>query len=521
MSETEPIAGTEEAILEVRDISKVFPGTVALQHASIKFKRGEVHGIIGKNGAGKSTLVSILSGILRPSAGQVYVKGKLFTGFSPVHAKKEGITIAPQRPETIPDFTVLQSLFLPNYYARSLGTLDWVKMASDAREIMRQTGFEMDLNRRMSDLTLSEQQLFLIIKVFYFEKADIVILDEVTTSFSGKEQALFYQIINKQQKLGKSIIFISHRIDEVMEICDRVTIIRDGQTVKTVDHAHLDKELLCSLIVGDGQKVECLELPDREKKREFGEEVLQVIGFNRKGVFQDINFHLRRGEILGIAGLVGSGRTEILKAIAGIMPLDSGSLRVGGRSQVHFTSSDKALLNGVVYFPEDRDEEGLIGALSVRKNATLSYLIRIALRSLIDQKKERDLTRELVETLGILASSQEEEVQNLSGGNRQKVLAGRFWATQAKILLLDEPTKGIDIAAKESILNSIRTKMTQVAGIVLTSPGLDDLLSICDRILVLFKGRVVYEFLREDFNEMTIYQAVQGIAVAAAQPTRN
>jgi ABC-type sugar transport system ATPase subunit len=163
----------------------------------------------------------------------------------------------------------------------------------------------------------------------------------------------------------------------------------------------------------------------------------------------------------------------------------------------------------------------LIGALSVRKNATLSYLIRIALRSLIDQKKERDLTRELVETLGILASSQEEEVQNLSGGNRQKVLAGRVWATQAKILLLDEPTKGIDIAAKESILNSIRTKMTQVAGIVLTSPGLDDLLSICDRILVLFKGRVVYEFLREDFNEMTIYQAVQGIALAAAQPTRN
>jgi ABC-type sugar transport system ATPase subunit len=519
MSETELAAGAEEIILEVRDISKVFPGTVALQHASIEFKRGEVHGIIGKNGAGKSTLVSILSGILRPSVGHVYVKGKLFTGFSPVHAKKEGITIAPQRPETIPDFTVLQSFFLPNYYARPLGTLDWKKMAGDARQILKQTGFAMDLNRRMSDLTFSEQQLFLIIKAFYFEKAEIVILDEVTTSFSGKEQALFYEIIKKQQALGKSIIFISHRIDEVVEICDRVTVIRDGRTVITVDRAHLDKESLCSLIVGDSQKAECAVLPDREQKAEFGEEVLRVDGFNRKGVFQDINFSVQRGEILGIAGLVGSGRTEILKAIAGSLPLDSGTLTVGGRSQVHFSSPDKALLDGVVYFPEDRDEEGLISALSVRKNATLSNLIRISVRSLINQKKERDLTRELMEMLDILASSQEEEVQNLSGGNRQKVLAGRVWATQAKVLLLDEPTKGIDIASKESILHSIRTKMAQMAGIVITSPGLDDLLAICDRILVLFKGRVVREFLRQDFNEIAIYQEVQGIAKPASQLT--
>jgi ABC-type sugar transport system ATPase subunit len=522
MNETELISKPGEIVLEVRDISKVFPGTVALQHASIVFKRGEVHGIIGKNGAGKSTLVSILSGIIRPSGGQVFVNGKLFTGFSPVHAKKEGITIAPQRPETIPDFTVIQSLFLPNYYQHATGILDWKRMAADARQIMESTGFEIDLNRRMSDLTLSEQQLFLIIKAFYFDKAEIVILDEVTTSFSGKEQALFFRIIEAQRILGKSIIFISHRIDEVMVICDRVTVIRDGRAIKTVDRSGLEKDLLCSLIVGEGSgNLQSCEIPESGAREALGEEVLRVEGFNRRSVFEDISFSLRHGEILGIAGLVGSGRTEILKAIAGIYPLDSGTLKLSGGSSTRFKSPNNSLQEGVVYFPEDRDEEGLVGTLSVRKNATLSYLIRIAVRSLIRQQKERNLTRELIETLEILTSSQEEDVQNLSGGNRQKVLAGRVWATQAKVLLLDEPTKGIDIAAKESILNSVKTKMTKIAGVVITSPGLEDLLSICDRILVLYDGRLVDEFQREQFDEMVIYQAVQGILRPGANPTPN
>ena len=508
-------------ILEVRSIAKVYPGTIALEDVNIKFKSGEVHGIVGKNGAGKSTLVNILSGIIRPSNGKIifYSNKKEFTFLTPKMAKKEGINIVTQKPEVIPDFNLVQNLFLPQYKETKIKTIQWKEMFSKAEKVFEKAGFDIDLTRKMSDLTLSEQQIFLILKAFYIDNQNIVLLDEVTNSFSKKEQDFFFKLINEQKKSGKSIIFISHRIDEVLSICGRITVMKDGNVVSTNRRNSLNKEKICSMIVGKENysqaHKENTAFPIQKRKKNVWNKqentVLTVEELTREGVFKGINFTLKTGEVLGLAGLVGSGRTEILKAISGIEPAEKGWVILKGGTKKKFLNSWDAIQNGIVYLTENRDEDGLINILSVQKNLTLSYLVHSAKDFLIKSRKEEKLTKELIQRFEVITASPKEEVQNLSGGNRQKVLFGRVASTEAKVFLLDEPTKGIDIAAKEVILKAIREKLSASAGVIVTFPGIDDLLSVCDRILVLFAGRIICEFEREEFNELEIFQRVQGL----------
>jgi ABC-type sugar transport system ATPase subunit len=501
-----------ETILEIRSLTKIYPGTVALENANIRFQRGKVHGIIGKNGAGKSTLVTILSGIIPPSTGQIIIKGKEYSHLTPLRAKHAGIGICTQKPETIPDFSLVQNLFLPAYEQNRLGLLKWKHMQDHTQQIFDQAGFHIDIDRKMRDLTLSEQQIFLALKAFFLENSDIVILDEITTSFSQREQDFFYQLIREQKLLGKSIIFISHRMDEILEICDRITVLRDARVVETVERTSADKDRLCSMIVGESYCAPALTAQEAAQSSFLDQiPVLNVGELTREGSFEDIHFEVHRGEILGLAGLVGSGRTEILKAIAGIDTAQKGFIQIEGKEKKRFSKSWDALDAGIVYLTEDRDDEGVINVLSVRKNLSLSFLVRIARRFLLQNTQERTLVQNLIRDFGILTSSTEEEVQNLSGGNRQKVLCGRVASTQAKAFLLDEPTKGIDIAAKESILKSIKEKLALNAGVVITSPGIDDLLTVCDRIIVLFEGRAIRSFQRSEFNELEIYRSVQGL----------
>jgi ABC-type sugar transport system ATPase subunit len=485
---------------------------VALENANIQFQRGKVHGIIGKNGAGKSTLVTILSGIIPPSTGQIIIKGKEYSHLTPLRAKQAGIAICTQKPETIPDFSLVQNLFLPAFEQNRLGFLKWKQMQDHTQRIFNQAGFHIDIGRKMRDLTLSEQQIFLALKAFFLENTDIVILDEVTTSFSQREQDYFYQLVREQKSLGKSIIFISHRMDEILEICDQVTVIRDAKVVETVERSSADKDQLCSMIVGESYCTPAQTTQEAAQSPFLDQiPVLNVEEFTREGSFEDIHFEVHRGEILGLAGLVGSGRTEILKAIAGIDVTQKGFIQIEGKEKKRFSKSWDALDEGIVYLTEDRDDEGVINVLSVRKNLSLSFLVRIARHFLMQNTRERTLVQNLIRDFGILTSSTEEEVQNLSGGNRQKVLCGRVASTQAKVFLLDEPTKGIDIAAKESILKSIKEKLALNAGVVITSPGIDDLLIVCDRIIVLFEGKAIRNFQRSEFNELEIYRSVQGL----------
>jgi ABC-type sugar transport system ATPase subunit len=507
-----------KTILRLDGITKLYPGSVALYNARMDVKEGEVHGIIGKNGAGKSTLVNVVSGITAPTGGVIRLGGKdggdgeVVRSLTRQRARRAGIAIVTQEPEVVPDFTVAENLFFPDYFRRPGGSIRWRGMSEEAGRIMTKARLKVNPLAKMSDLSLSEQQLVLVAKAFYVERSKIIILDEVTASLSSRDGAFLYEIINMQKREGKAILFISHHMGEILEICDRVTVLRDGQTVATEERGALDQQRLARYIVGETPARaggDSGARPDARARGTDGVVVLAVRNLTRAGAFRDLSLTLRRGEVLGIAGLRGSGRTEILKAIAGIDRVDKGSVAVRGRERV-FRSPAEAFAGGVVYLPENRDKEGLIEMQSVRVNLSLSSLRRLTRGAFIDRRAERTVVEGLIDMLSIMTPSPEQEVRNLSGGNRQKVVVGKIFASQPAVYLLDEPTRGIDISAKKSILATIRECLADTSGVIMTAPGLEDLVSVCDRILILYGGSVVDEFARGEFQERELYLAIHG-----------
>ncbi|TEB11887.1 Ribose import ATP-binding protein RbsA [Pelotomaculum sp. FP] len=501
-------AGETGTVLRLSQISKIYPGTVALHNVNLDVQKGEVHGIIGKNGAGKSTLVGIIAGMISPTEGEIFVENKRFTALTRIISKKEKISIVPQDPQVILDFTVAENLFMGDYICRNR-FVNWKEIYSRAEQILKKAGLHINARAKAADLSISERQLLLVLKAFYVENAGIVILDEVSASLSQKDEQILYKIIDQIKATGNTVLFISHRTDELLKVCDRVTVLRDGRTIVTESCADLNREKLSSLIVGE---------EFRANKRTQGSvptcdmnegPVLSVENLTRLGFYHNITFQLRKGEILGLAGLRGSGRTEILKGIAGIEPAEGGLIRVGGTVR-RLTHPSQALKEGIVYLPEDRENEGILGTLSVRENLILNSLPAVSRGGVVNKARERQFTAGVIETLGIKTASQEQEVNQLSGGNKQKVVVGRIAATLPKVVLLDEPTKGVDISAKESILDIVRENLCKTAGIIMTSPGLDDLIMVCDRILILYRGEITGELKREDFSEGDLYMAVQG-----------
>ncbi|MDD4238933.1 MAG: sugar ABC transporter ATP-binding protein [Desulfotomaculaceae bacterium] len=498
-------AGT---VLRLHQISKIYPGTVALHNVNLNVQKGEVHGIIGKNGAGKSTLVGIIAGMISPTEGEIFIEHKRFTTLTRIISKKEKISIVTQDPQVILDLTVAENLFMGDYICHNR-LVNWKEIYSRAEQILKKANLHINARAKAADLSISERQLLLVLKAFYVENARVVILDEVSASLSQKDEQILYSIIEQIKANGNTIIFISHRTDELLKVCDRVTVLRDGKTIVTESCLELNQEKLSSLIVGENFKIS-------ERTKGSGptcdmneEPVLSVENLTRLGFYQNITFHLRKGEILGLAGLRGSGRTEILKGIAGIEPAEGGLIRVGGAIR-RLTHPSQALQEGIVYLPEDRENEGILGTLSVRENLILNALPAVSRGGLVNKARERQFTAGIIEALGIKTASQEQEVNQLSGGNKQKVVVGRISATLPKVVLLDEPTKGVDISAKESILDIVREKLSKTAGIIMTSPGLDDLIMVCDRILILYRGEITGELSRENFSEGDLYLAVQG-----------
>jgi ABC-type sugar transport system ATPase subunit len=532
----------ERIVLRLDGVTKLYPGSIALYNARMDVRKGEVHGIIGKNGAGKSTLVNVISGITAPTAGEIRLDGELFHSLTRQRARRAGIAIVTQEPEVVPDFTVAENLFFPDYFRGAGGRIRWRSMGDEAGRIMEKARLKVSALAKMSDLPLSEQQLVLVAKAFYVERAGIVILDEVTASLSSRDSSFLYEIIDMQKREGKSVLFISHHMGEILEVCDRVTVLRDGRTVATETREALDRDRLSRFIVGEGAPA--ARQPDPASgpaggkaaaegagaveasrgSREgasggdaFGSSpVLELEGLTRAGAFESVSLVLRRGEVLGVAGLRGSGRTELLKAIAGIDRADGGTIAVGGRRRV-FRSPSEAFAGGVVYLPENRDKEGLIEIQSVRANLSLSSLRSLTRGVFIDRREERRVAGGLIDTLSIMTPSPEQEVRNLSGGNRQKVVVGKIFASKPLVYLLDEPTRGIDISAKKSILRTIRERLADGSGVIMTAPGIEDLLDVCDRILVLYGGRIVSEFTRGEFSEKRLYLAVHGASVAATE----
>ncbi len=505
--ENSRLAGTA---LRLRDISKIYPGTVALHKVNIEVLKGEVHGIIGKNGAGKSTLVEIIAGIIPPSGGEIFIGAQSFEALSRISARREKIAFVPQEPQVILDFSVAENLFISDYESRGR-LINWPKLYAKAERVVKKAGLNMNVRIKAGDLSISEQQLLLVLKACYVEDARIIILDEASASLSQEDEELLYQIIQERKKQGNTILFISHRTDELLRVCDRVTVLRDGRSIAATACSDLDKDKLSALIVGEETAKPQTGGDGGHVSAGIGEDmvILEVDQLTRAGLYQKISFKLKKGEILGLAGLRGSGRTEIFKGIVGIDPADDGFIKIKGVKK-RYTNPSQALREGMVYLPEDREKEGLIKILSVRENLILNSLNKITKGLLVNRKKEKELVADLVNNLDIKIASPEQEVSQLSGGNKQKVVVGKISATKPLVFLLDEPTKGVDISAKQSILEIIKTKLRQDAGIVITSPGLEDLINICDRILVVYQGNITGEFGRGEFSEGDLYLAIQG-----------
>ncbi len=492
--------------LKLQDISKIYPGTVALHKVNIDVKKGEVHGIIGKNGAGKSTLVEIIAGITTPTGGRISLGGKSYDSLSRIDARKKKIAFVPQEPQLILDFTVTENLFISDY-VRVGRLINWPELYAKAEQVVKKAGLNMDVRVKAGDLPVSEQQLLLVLKACYVEKSEIIILDEASASLSQKDEELLYEIIQERKKEGCTILFISHRADELLKVCDRVTVLRDGRSIITKECVELDKDKLSALIVGEEFSRDIGQPAPQIKEK--GDTVLSVEDLTRLGVYHKINIKLKKGEILGLAGLRGSGRTEIFKGIIGMEHPDEGHIFVNGQKR-RFASPAEALKEGIVYLPEDREKEGLVKILSVRENLILNSLSNVKKGLLINRSKENEVVLDLIKELDIKAASPEQEVSQLSGGNKQKVVVGKIAAARPDVFLLDEPTRGVDISAKQGILNIIKNNLSKGAGIIITSPGLEDLISICDRILIIYKGRITGEFLRGEFKEGDLYMAVQG-----------
>lgn len=497
--------------LRLKNISKIYPGTIALKNINMDIEKGKVHGIIGKNGAGKSTLIGIIAGIIVPTRGEIFIGDKKYNALSRIEAKNKKISIVTQEPEIIPDCTIAENLFLPEYICRGK-IIDWKKLYFEAEKIMKRAGFiNVDVKKKAGDFSISERQILLILKACYIESADIIIMDEVSTSLSQDDERQLYEIIEERKKEGKTIIFISHRMDEILKVCDEVSVIRDGELICTEDCSKLNKHELSSLIVGESFHFEDFKKEEnaRGNNKKVQKIVFSVKKLTKYLLYKNISFDLKEGEILGIAGLRGSGRTEILKGIAGIDPADEGCIEIGNQKK-RFTQPSQAFENRIVYLTEDRDREGLVSSLTIKENITINVLQKITNIIAINRKKEDKLVTDLVNLLEIKTVSHEQRINQLSGGNKQKVVVGKIFAVEPKVYLLDEPTKGIDIEAKDNILRLIKDKLSKLSSVIMTSPGLEDLLLICNRILILYKGEIIGEFSKDEFKEKEIYLAIQG-----------
>ncbi|MBN1834314.1 MAG: sugar ABC transporter ATP-binding protein [Spirochaetales bacterium] len=491
----------EVPILQVENISKAFPGVQALNRVSMDVQRGEVHALIGENGAGKSTLMSIIFGALRADDGVVRLDGRPAVISSPKHALDAGISMIFQEISLFPDLTVAENIFIDRLPRRGRATLvDWARLYGEAKELLADIGIVLQPRARVKDLSIGQQQLIEIARAWSMN-SQLVIMDEPTSSLSGPETERLFEIIRLLKKRGIAVIYISHRLDEIFVIADRVSVLRDGMHVATRELKNTNKNELVALMVGR----EVSDMYARRKKQ-VGGEILRVEGFSREGFFQDISFSLKQGEILGLYGLVGSGRTELALSLFGYYGHDEGRVYVDGRP-ARIRSTLHAMEQGIGYLPEDRKEQSLIPIASVKDNITLAN-IRAYVRGLfVDKRREAASAREYVERLNIRTPSIFKKVMELSGGNQQKTVLSRILEKKPRIMILDEPTRGIDVGAKAEVHFMIEELAERGIAIILISSEMPEILAIADRILVMRNGHLGGEFLREEADQEKLLKA--------------
>ncbi|MDQ0877641.1 ribose transport system ATP-binding protein [Paenibacillus sp. V4I3] len=491
-------------LLEMKGISKSFPGVKVLEQVDFTLHRGEVHALMGENGAGKSTLMKILGGIYTKDSGSITVNGNVYDIASPSMAQNLGIVIIHQELNMVPHLTVMENIFLGREFTYGKSKLiNWRRMRQESHRYLSQLGLNIDPGTLVNELSVGQQQMVEIAKALSM-KAEILVLDEPTAALTDREiEALFLVIASLKEK-GVGMIYISHRMEEIFRICDQVTVMRDGHYIGTEYIANTTMDHLVKMMVGR-------EIKDRfpKVKVTLGEEKLTVNGLTQKGKLHDISLSVRAGEIVGIAGLMGAGRTELAKALFGVTSIDRGTISINGKP-VSIKKPIDAIHAGIGLITEDRKDEGLLLPLSVNDNLALPNLKILSSFGFMNRSKERELSDSMIKKLLIKTPNSEQKVGSLSGGNQQKVVIGKWLATNPQVLILDEPTRGVDIGAKKEIYDLMNELVSQGVAILMISSELPEVLGMSDRILVMHEGKISGEFTQEDASQEKIMLSATG-----------
>jgi len=490
-------------LLELRGVSKSFGAVAALRDVQLDLAAGEVHALVGENGAGKSTLVKVLAGVHQPDAGTITLDDEPVTIGSPAAARAAGIAVIYQEPTLFPDLSVAENIFMGRQPLRSLRRIDAAAMRARTTELFTRLGVHLDPDRPARGLSIADQQLVEIAKALSFE-ARILIMDEPTAALSGVEVERLFSVARSVRDAGAAVLFISHRFDEIFALSQRVTVMRDGQWVSTDPTNALTVDQLVRRMVG--REVSSL-YPKQDTT--VGEPRLEVIGLARTGVFDDVTFTVHSGEIVALAGLVGAGRSEVTRAIFGIDGHDAGTVRVDGRT-VPPANPAAAIAAGVALVPEDRRQQGLVMELSVERNATLPRRWSLSRFGLLFGDAERGAARTWADRLRVKAARLDAPVGSLSGGNQQKVVLAKWLATEPRVLIVDEPTRGIDVGTKAEVHRLLSQLAADGVAVLMVSSELPEVLGMADRVLVMHEGRLVADIPREGADEESVMHAATG-----------
>ncbi|UYQ60408.1 sugar ABC transporter ATP-binding protein [Streptomyces peucetius] len=496
-------------VLEARGVGKRFPGVTALDDVSFTLRAGETHALVGENGAGKSTLIKVLTGVHRPDGGELLLSGRPVHFTRPFEAQQAGISTIYQEVNLVPLMSVARNIYLGREPRTRLHLIDFARMHHEAAALLDGFGVTVDPRRPLHTLGIGTQQMVALARAVSV-KAQVVIMDEPTSSLEPREVETLFRVIDDLRRRGIAVVYVSHRMDELYRICDRVTVLRDGKHIHTGDLADLDRMRLVSMMLGR----EVSEVR-RHGVTSFGEEdhdiarkpVLTATGLTRGHQLHDVSLELHPGEVLGLGGLLGSGRSETVKALAGALPLDAGEIRIDGIPLARLSSS-RAIRAGISLLPEDRKAEGIVPGLSVRENIVLAALPRLSRAGIVSRGQQDRIVDIFMKRLRIKASSPEQKVGELSGGNQQKVLLARWLCLEPKVLLLDEPTRGIDVGAKAEVQALIDELAQEGLAVLLISSDIEELIEGSDRIVVLRSGATAGELTGDQVTEEALLAAL-------------
>ena len=493
-----------DTVLKLENITKFFPGIKALDGIHLNIRPGEIHALIGENGAGKSTLVKILTGVYRPTSGKITYKGEDVSFKTAIEAQEAGVTAIHQEASMFSELSVTENIYMGHHLkSGKIGALSWRQMRKKTADLLNKMDLNINPDTLVKNLGVAQRHMVEIAKALSID-ADVVIMDEPTSALTLREVEDLYKIVRQLKKEGKAVIFISHKFDEIFEICDYFTVLRDGKYIgegRVADHSVDD---IVTMMVGRS-------LDQMYPKSEFvkGNEILKVDKLSRLGVFKDISFNLHKGEILGFFGLVGAGRTEVMRAIFGIDKLSSGKITLSGKT-FHPRSAKDAMREQIAYVPEDRQTQGVILEMSIAKNITLPQIDELSTLGFLHSSKEKDISVEYGSMMEIKAAGWNVDVDTLSGGNQQKVVLAKWLSTKPEILILDEPTKGIDVATKAAVHNFVSALAAKGLAVIMVSSELPEILGMSDRVIVMHEGEQTAEFSRDEADSDKIIKAATG-----------